>query len=96
MQPATALSGSAPEYNRPWEPTPASPKVEDMPACEDAATDLMADATPLPRGVDGDAGGGGEPQYAHRGMLCAAEGLLLDLERCAVFEAPCPGPDPNL
>jgi len=62
----------------------------------DAATDLMADATPLPRGVDGDAAGGGEPQYAHRGMLCAAEGLLLDLERCAVLEAPCPGPDPNL
>ena len=54
----------------------------------DAATDLMADATPLPRGVDGDLGGGGEPQYAHRGMLCAAEGLLLDLERCAVFELP--------
>lgn len=40
--PLAALSGSAPEYNRPWEPTPASPKVEDMPACEDAATDLMA------------------------------------------------------
>ena len=62
----------------------------------DAATDLTADATPLPRGVDGDEGGGGEPQYAHRGMLCAAEGLLLDLERCAVLEAPCPGPDHNL
>ena len=40
--PLAALSGSAPEYNRPWEPTPASPRVEDMPACEDAATDLMA------------------------------------------------------
>ncbi|SDX83357.1 phosphoribosylformylglycinamidine synthase subunit II [Albimonas donghaensis] len=40
--PLAALSGSAPEYDRPWEPTPASPKVEDMPACEDAATDLMA------------------------------------------------------
>ena len=40
--PLAALSGSAPEYDRPWEPTPASPRVEDMPACEDAATDLMA------------------------------------------------------
>ena len=53
----------------------------------DAATDMMAEATPLPRGIDGDAGGGGEPQYAHRGILLAAEGLLLDLERCGVFEA---------
>ena len=40
--PLAALSGSAPEYDRPWEPTPASPRGEDMPACEDAATDLMA------------------------------------------------------
>ena len=53
----------------------------------DAATDMMAEAAPLPRGIDGDAGGGGEPQYAHRGILLAAEGMLLDLERCAVFEA---------
>jgi len=53
----------------------------------DAATDMMAEAAPLPRGIDGDAGGGGEPQYAHRGILRAAEGLLLDLERCGVLEA---------
>ena len=40
--PLAALSGSAPEYDRPWEPTPPSPKVADMPACDNAAEDLLA------------------------------------------------------
>ncbi|SFI96613.1 phosphoribosylformylglycinamidine synthase subunit PurL [Albimonas pacifica] len=40
--PLAALSGTAPEYDRPWEPTPASPKVADMPACADPAADLLA------------------------------------------------------
>ncbi|WP_339950353.1 phosphoribosylformylglycinamidine synthase subunit PurL [uncultured Albimonas sp.] len=40
--PLAALSGTAPEYDRPWEPTPPSPKVADMPACADPAADLLA------------------------------------------------------
>ena len=54
----------------------------------DAATDMMAEAALLPRGIEGDAGaGGGALQYAHRGILHAAEGLLLDLERCGALAA---------
>ena len=40
--PLAALSGTAPEYDRPWEPTPASPRVADMPECADPAADLLA------------------------------------------------------
>ncbi|MDF2234623.1 phosphoribosylformylglycinamidine synthase subunit PurL [Albimonas sp. CAU 1670] len=40
--PLAALSGTAPEYDRPWEPTPASPRVTDLPACADPAADLLA------------------------------------------------------
>jgi len=40
--PLAALSGTAPEYDRPWEPTPPSPKVADLPDCADPAADLLA------------------------------------------------------
>ena len=40
--PLAALSGTAPEYDRPWEPTPPSPKVADLPECADPAADLLA------------------------------------------------------
>ncbi|MEO0680623.1 MAG: phosphoribosylformylglycinamidine synthase subunit PurL [Pseudomonadota bacterium] len=38
--PLSALSGAAPEYDRPWEPTPPSPVPQDLPDSENPAEDL--------------------------------------------------------
>ncbi|MGM0584512.1 MAG: phosphoribosylformylglycinamidine synthase subunit PurL [Pseudomonadota bacterium] len=40
--PLSSLSGSAPEYDRPWEETPPSPRVTDLPESADPAADLRA------------------------------------------------------
>ncbi len=40
--PLASLSGTAPEYDRPWEPTPKAERVADLPDCADPAADLLA------------------------------------------------------
>lgn len=40
--PLSSLSGTAPEYDRPWEPTPKAERVRDLPDCADPAADLLA------------------------------------------------------
>ncbi|MGB0853958.1 MAG: phosphoribosylformylglycinamidine synthase subunit PurL [Pikeienuella sp.] len=39
--PLKTLSGSAPEYDRPWVPTPAADPLTDLPPIEDCADDLV-------------------------------------------------------
>ncbi|MEL7466124.1 MAG: phosphoribosylformylglycinamidine synthase subunit PurL [Pseudomonadota bacterium] len=39
--PLATLSGSAPEYDRPWVETPSAAPLANVPACEDPAADLL-------------------------------------------------------